>query len=116
MLAVQDNLGPGGQVSAIMSLLLPFLTGLLLSAALIAVPFVFLEEQAYELDWRSVLFNWKNLRLLSVGSGLLYLYELYSTLQANVYHDLGLWRTIQAALFVVFAYVRFGLRLRDLRQ
>lgn len=116
MLAVQDNLGPNAQVAGFVSFLLPCLTGLLLSTALLAVTFVFLEEQAYELDWRAVLFNWRNLRLLSFSSGLLYLYELYSTLQANVYHDWGLWRAIQAIIFVILAYIRFTLRLRDLKQ
>jgi len=115
-LAVQDNLGPGSTVSDFVSYLLPLLTGALLSAALLAVPFVFLDEQAYELEWRSALLNWHNLRFLSIASGLLYLYELYGTLQANVYHDWGFWRAIQAILFVALAYIRFALRLRELRQ
>lgn len=115
-LAVRDYLGPGQVVGDLLDYVMPFLTGLMSVVGLIAVPFVVLDEGAYEMNWSSLLMKWANVRWLSILSGLFYVYELYGTIQANTYYDWGLWRVIQAAAFTVLVYARFVMRLREQRR
>lgn len=115
-LAVRDYLGPTAVVGDFLDYVMPFMTGLMSVVGLIAVPFVMLDEGAYEMDWSSLLMKWANLRWLSVVSGLLYVYELYGTIQANTYYDWGLWRVIQAIVFTFLLYGRFVSRIRERRQ
>lgn len=89
---------------------------MLLVMALIAVPFVYYDEQAYEMDWRSIAWDLPNMRLLSLGSSLMYIYELIGIVQANAYHDWGLWRTMQAVLVTILTFIRFVVRIRENRQ
>jgi hypothetical protein len=99
-----------------MGLALPLTTGILSMSALLAVPFVFFDEAAYSMSLWSILGMWTKLRWIPVASGLLYLYELYSTLQANCYHDWGLWRALQACLFALLTYIRFYMRILEQRR
>jgi hypothetical protein len=112
-LAVGDYLGPNSEITDLTGYILPYMTLMLSVVALIAVPFVFYDEQAYEMDWRSMAWQLPKMRLLTIGSSLIYVYELFGTLQANAYHDWGLWRGIQAVLFTILMFVRFGVRLRE---
>lgn len=114
-LAVRDYLGPNQVVGDVLDYVMPFMTGLMSVVGLIAVPFVLLDETAYEMNWGSLLMKWANVRWLSMLSGLFYVYELYGTIQANTYYDWGLWRVIQAITFTLLAYIRFATRIRERR-
>ena len=115
-MAAEDYLGPSNGSSDWMGLVLPLITGAISMSALLAVPFVIFDEAAYSMDAWSILGLWSKLRWISAASGLLYLYELYSTLQANFYHDWGFWRIVQAWLFLVLVYVRFNMRRLELTR
>lgn len=113
-MATRDYLN--GSRSDLLDSILPLITVLMSLAGLVAVPFVLLDEAAYELDFKSLLLRWANVRYLSMLSGLFYVYELYGTLCANNYYDWGLWRALQASLFLALTFGRFLVRIRQLRQ
>lgn len=118
-LAVEDHLEEAARPAfGVDSVLLPLLTSAISICALLAVPFVILDERAYRYarDWRALVTIYPILRWISVCSGLVYVFELYSTIHANMYGDRGLLRLIQAIVFLVMGYMRFAIRIRERNQ